>query len=206
MQKSAVTLDDLFAKNLAAQRERSGLTKTDLARLMQEAGWDSYSQMTVTRTESGSRKVGVAEAHALADSLQVPYQALLQDDTERKVQEYVDRLSQSQFMAQDSVYQVLALQDDVATILDAPGTEVSSRLELRARECLDWNALSYLRREMARFFADDAAQAEELERSESGIHIIYRGPWGRKLQERIERQFKLIEEASDRYGVDQEEA
>lgn len=58
-----------FARNLAALRERRGLSQSELARRMVERGFDSYSQMTVSRTEKGQRPVRLGEARALAEIL-----------------------------------------------------------------------------------------------------------------------------------------
>ncbi|MEV7757880.1 helix-turn-helix transcriptional regulator [Microbacterium sp. NPDC089180] len=62
--------DDLnFARNVAMLRERQGMSQSELARRMVERGFDSYSQMTVSRTEKGQRPVRLGEARVLAEIL-----------------------------------------------------------------------------------------------------------------------------------------
>lgn len=58
-----------FIENLKLRREAKGWSQTDFARKMQEAGWSSYSQMTVSRTEKAERQIPVAEARSIAKIL-----------------------------------------------------------------------------------------------------------------------------------------
>jgi len=58
-----------FATELALLRKRHGLSQSELARKMVDAGWSNYSQMTVSRTEKGERPIRLAEARSLAGIL-----------------------------------------------------------------------------------------------------------------------------------------
>ena len=50
-------------------REVLGINQSELARRMVDAGWSSYTQMTVSRSESGARTPSLAESADLADIL-----------------------------------------------------------------------------------------------------------------------------------------
>lgn len=56
-----------FIENLKRLREQRGWTQTDLARKMVEAGWEKYTQMTVSRTEKMERPLRLSEAQTLAE-------------------------------------------------------------------------------------------------------------------------------------------
>jgi transcriptional regulator with XRE-family HTH domain len=55
-----------FVENMKLLREKAGWTQTDLARRMVEAGWEKYTQMTVSRTEKFERPLRLDEAVSLA--------------------------------------------------------------------------------------------------------------------------------------------
>lgn len=56
-----------FVENMKRAREDRGWTQTELARRMVEAGWGSYTQMTVSRTEKFERPLRLGEARTLAE-------------------------------------------------------------------------------------------------------------------------------------------
>lgn len=61
--------EENFARRMAELRTMLNLSQSELARKMVENGFDTYSQMTVSRTEKGERPVRLNEARALAEIL-----------------------------------------------------------------------------------------------------------------------------------------
>lgn len=55
-----------FALNVRRRREALGWSQSELARRMADEGWETYNQMTVSRTEKEERSVRLGEARALA--------------------------------------------------------------------------------------------------------------------------------------------
>lgn len=55
-----------FATNMQRLREDRGWSQGELARRMVAEGWDTYSQMTVSRTEKLERPIRLSEAAAIA--------------------------------------------------------------------------------------------------------------------------------------------
>lgn len=70
-------LASIFGRNLRTFRESLGMSQTDLARAMQAQGWEKYSQVSVSRTEEGSRTVRLDEAFALAQCVRESVDSLL---------------------------------------------------------------------------------------------------------------------------------
>lgn len=58
-----------FARRMAELRAEMGLSQSELARKMIDRGFDTYSQMTVSRTEKGERPIRLGEARVLAEIL-----------------------------------------------------------------------------------------------------------------------------------------
>lgn len=61
--------EENFARRMAELRTMLNLSQSELARKMVENGFDTYSQMTVSRTEKGERPVRLNEARTLAEIL-----------------------------------------------------------------------------------------------------------------------------------------
>lgn len=55
-----------FAENMQRLREERGWSQGELARRMVAEGWETYSQMTVSRTEKLDRPIRLGEASAIA--------------------------------------------------------------------------------------------------------------------------------------------
>lgn len=64
-------IDHHVATNLRALRERGGLSQDEIARRVSERGF-GFTQATVWKIESGQRRVGVGEAVALSEALELP--------------------------------------------------------------------------------------------------------------------------------------
>lgn len=60
-----------FAESVQRLREARDWSQGELARRMVEAGWKTYSQMTVSRTEKQDRPIRLGEAFALARIFEV---------------------------------------------------------------------------------------------------------------------------------------
>lgn len=58
-----------FARRMAELRAEVGMSQSELARKMADRGFESYSQMTVSRTEKGERPIRLGEARVLAEIL-----------------------------------------------------------------------------------------------------------------------------------------
>lgn len=61
--------EDHFRRNMQKLREQYGWSQGELARRMQEAGWTSFHQTTVSRIEKGERPVRLGEARGIAKVL-----------------------------------------------------------------------------------------------------------------------------------------
>lgn len=203
MDQQAPDLDHLFAKNLIALREKKDLSKTDLARMMQEAGWESYSQMTVSRTESESRKVGVAEAHALAEVLGVEYGRFLQTDEEQQLQYRLDRVRTRISRMKGQVGRVILFQEEAARLIDFMDGEVPAHMRAEVERVLSWSVLQYVREEVAQHLADEDAELGLLNHLEEGDTSFVFGPVESELRERRAAEFEMIKEMGDG-GFDQE--
>jgi transcriptional regulator with XRE-family HTH domain len=64
----AGVIDELVAARIREQRERVGMSQSELGRRMAALGWPWHPQ-TVQRVEAGQRKVTIGEAEALAGIL-----------------------------------------------------------------------------------------------------------------------------------------
>lgn len=58
-----------FIENMKRLREELGWSQTELARRMVDAGWENYTQMTVSRTEKFERPLRLSESRSLAQTL-----------------------------------------------------------------------------------------------------------------------------------------
>lgn len=67
--------DQRFAANLRLARERAGMSQDDLAQRMSDQGY-KFHQNTITRIESGRRKVSLEEANQLAQAVGTTVDAL----------------------------------------------------------------------------------------------------------------------------------
>lgn len=71
---------EIFGTSVRQVREKRGWSQSELARRMQQIGWEKYSQVAVSRTEEGTRTVRLDEAFALADALQCRIADLMTPD------------------------------------------------------------------------------------------------------------------------------
>lgn len=58
-----------FIRNMQLLREQNGWSQGEFAKRMQEAGWPSFHQTTVSRIEQGNRPVRLGEARGIAKVL-----------------------------------------------------------------------------------------------------------------------------------------
>ncbi len=58
-----------FARKMVELRDGAGMSQSELARQMIARGFETYSQMTVSRTEKGDRPIRLGEARVLAEIL-----------------------------------------------------------------------------------------------------------------------------------------
>ena len=69
-------VDAQFSAAVRRRREARGLSQSELARRMQQAGLPDATQVLVSRIESGKRSIRLAEARAVARALDVPLEEL----------------------------------------------------------------------------------------------------------------------------------
>lgn len=80
-----------FIENMKAMREERGWTQTDLARKMVAAGWENYTQMTVSRTEKHERPLRLSEAQTLSEILGTPLiKMMAPSDIRAQIDEWLD--------------------------------------------------------------------------------------------------------------------
>lgn len=167
-----LNLDALFAKNVEHYRRRGEMSQGDLARRMNELGFDSYNQMTVSRTEKGNRQVGVAEAHALAEALQVDFDSMTQGfrlvSLRKRVEEVVDCYEKTHGLIADirDHEEMLRIElekvrpvFDLAAELDKPVSKgVDNEIEVASRtlQRSEWKALAQV---ISRWTGDVVDQA-----------------------------------------------
>lgn len=60
-----------IGERIKQKREERGWSQSELARRMQDAGWATHYQMTISRSEDGKRSVGLDEAVSLCGILAV---------------------------------------------------------------------------------------------------------------------------------------
>lgn len=72
--------DSRFTHNMIEARQALGWSQSELARKMVEAGWEYFSQMTVSRTEKGERPLRLGEARAIARTFGLTLETMLGDD------------------------------------------------------------------------------------------------------------------------------
>lgn len=63
--------DRIFAANMARLRTTFGISQAELVTRLQELGWKSVYQTTISRIEKGERPVRIGEARAIARALGV---------------------------------------------------------------------------------------------------------------------------------------
>src|SRR5699024_4589604 len=69
LEADAVDDETNFVRNMQKLREQRGWSQGELARRMQEVGWTSFHQTTVSRIEQGLRPVRLGESRGIAEVL-----------------------------------------------------------------------------------------------------------------------------------------
>lgn len=96
----------VFGTSLRQIREQRGWSQSELARQMKSRGWDTYSQVAVSRTEEGTRVVRLDEAFALADALLCSVSDLLTPDrTAQELRENRETLRTHAYVILDGIEQ-----------------------------------------------------------------------------------------------------
>lgn len=85
----AGTQDAWLAANIRDARIRAGMSQGELGRRMKELDWP-WSQQTVARTEDAARKVGAAEAAAIARIMSTTVDRLLMPGREASLMSLLD--------------------------------------------------------------------------------------------------------------------
>lgn len=204
MSDPTVHLDHVFAANVKARREALNMNKADLARAMQGAGWGSYNAMTVTRTEGEERKVGVAEAHALASVLRTTYDEMLKEGWEVDLLAQCREVSLQLISLSGSVGVYLDMQESLARAADQIAQELPAHVAKAVDEALAVKMSSLIVDAFRDWRSEEAAELERANMEEEGdVWFVY-GPRERRWRDRLTRQYEAIKGVAER-GVDQEE-
>ncbi|MFI5729177.1 multiprotein-bridging factor 1 family protein [Kribbella sp. NPDC051587] len=79
------TDEALFAENMRRRREELGWSQGELARKMQDAGWENFHQTTVSRIEKGERPIRLNEARGLAGVMDAAVAEMLRPPAEAEL-------------------------------------------------------------------------------------------------------------------------
>lgn len=99
-----------FIANMAELRKARGWSQGELAKRMQDAGWDKFHQTTISRIEKGVQPVRLGEARGIADALDVDVAVMLmRSDMAAKLRDYEALYAsistmESEFSAQAKTY------------------------------------------------------------------------------------------------------
>lgn len=149
------TDDERFATNMKTHRERLNWSQGELARQLQEAGWDQFHQTTISRIEKGERPVRIGESRAIATVLGTLVSVLIAPSEAGQV---VDRFAVALSQAEDARRSVrdaatdyarcqFVLQMDLGAVLEtgyewadrAMKAQIESRME-RSNQLLQMTA------------------------------------------------------------------
>lgn len=105
---------DVFARRLRAERERLGVTQTDLARSVAQLLGQNVDPSAINRIELRTRAVRLDEAAAMAAVLGVPLTVLIHEspieELDRKIGRTVAELAHERRVLADSRSRVAALE------------------------------------------------------------------------------------------------
>lgn len=112
-----------FIENMKRLREERGWTQTDLARKMVAAGWENYTQMTISRTEKHERPLRLSEAQSLAEIFGTPLVKMMApSETRAKIDGWLDDIQRFR-----DAY--LSIRDAVTVLVThRPALEASTEL------------------------------------------------------------------------------
>ena len=105
---------DVFARRLRAERERLGMTQTDLARAVARLLGQNVDPSAINRIELRTRSVRLDEAAAMAAVLGVPLTVLVHEspveELDRRISRAVEELAHERRVLADSRSRVAALE------------------------------------------------------------------------------------------------
>lgn len=125
-------VDAAVSERLRQLREKQGMSQNELAKRMVAAGVSNYSQMTVSRTEKGLRRVTAGELAVLAKLLGADAGDLMRDEVDFRIAE-VDKASDELVSAAEKVLQRLY---DLAVAIDDSGASFDDPRNDEARALL----------------------------------------------------------------------
>lgn len=124
-------VDAAVSERLRQLREKQGMSQNELAKRMVAAGVSNYSQMTVSRTEKGLRRVTAGELAVLAKLLGADAGDLMRDEVDFRIAE-VDKASDELVSAAEKVlerlYDLAVAIDDSGASFDDPRNDVARDL------------------------------------------------------------------------------
>lgn len=142
-----LTADQRFGLQVKSLRQQRGLTMKDLAEELRSVGFSQFHTTTVSRLERGERKLGLAEAEALASVLDSSVEALLSgtnnsaESIQFHLRIFLRRLeSASEALSQvnDAAFQVSAAVLTARNFLDYADSGQEDLSPVEASDIRDW--------------------------------------------------------------------
>lgn len=89
MAEDPTKTDLRFAANVKRLRELNGWSKAELVRALNDAGWESAHQTTITRLENGERPARLGEAELIARVFGRTIKSMMLDESQASVEDYI---------------------------------------------------------------------------------------------------------------------
>lgn len=185
--------EDWARENIRELRVEHGWNQSELARRMQQVGFEHYNQMLVSRTEKGERPIRVNELRGFAQVFGVEMQDILDPGPWAGIASHFNRLAAAKKELAEAVERYLALQEGFAIRLTALTVGPDPRVSGEAVD-LGLQLLSDTPYEVVAMAWNDFQETED-------IRAV---PVGSKDRDALE-QLKMIEEAQKQYAPDKPE-
>lgn len=107
-QTAGVQDEARFAAAMKRIRESRGISQGGLAGRLNDAGWEGFRQATVSRIEKGERTIRLAEAHAIAQTLGLTLERMMDEAAHDDSAAYAQRISEINGLIHDLTEQIAA--------------------------------------------------------------------------------------------------
>ncbi len=105
-----------FVAAMKRIREDLGISQGELAARLNAAGWEGFRQATVSRIEQGERTIRLAEAHAIAETLGLPFRRMMDEAAQAQTSVYARRISEIDRLSEDFAQQIAAHRKKLNTL------------------------------------------------------------------------------------------